>query len=177
MKTTFYYGVIMAVIGILLNYAMYFLGFHDSVEKMHTGQMIGFCIGAISGIVCLVLAARARRQETPASEPFGYGRSLLACFLTSLWSVCFTTLSWVIYIGVVNPGVRDIMVQGEIAKLEAKGLSSDQIEKAEGMIRMMMGPVPQGLVGFCIGLVFWTVLSLIIAAFIRRAAAGPAATA
>jgi hypothetical protein len=177
MKTTFFYGVIMAVIGILLNYAMYFLGFHDSVEKMHTGQMISAIVGILAGIVCLVLAARARRSETPASESFGYGRSLLACFLTSLWSVCFTTLSWVIYIGVVNPGVRDVMIQGELAKLEAKGLSSTQVEQAEGMIRMMMGPVPQGLIGFCFGLVIWTLISLIIAAFVRRPAPDAAATA
>lgn len=175
MKTTLFYGAIMGFIGILMNYALYFLGFHDSAEKMHTSQTISAILGIGAGIVCLVLAARARRTETPASEPFGYGRSLLACFLTSLWSTVIGTLSWVIYIGVVNPGVRDIMVQGELAKLEAKGLSSTQIEQAEGMIRMMMGPIPQGLIGFCFGLVIWTVISLIIAAFVRRADANTSA--
>ena len=170
MKTTFFYGVIMALTSILLNYAMYFLGFHDSVEKFLTGQMVSGIAGMLIGIVCLVLSVRARRAETPASEGFGYGRSLLASFMTALWSVIFSILSWVIYLTVVNPGVRDIMVQSELAKLEAKGLSSTQIEQAEGMIRMMMGPVPQALIGFCFGLVIWTLISLIIAAFIRRPA-------
>jgi hypothetical protein len=177
MKTTLFYGAIMGFVGILLNYALYFLGFHDSAAKMQSSQMINAILGIISGTICLVLAARARRQETPASEPFGYGRALLACFLTSLWSVCIGTLSWVIYIGVVNPGVRDIMIQGELAKLEAKGVSSAQIEQAEGMIRMMMGPIPQGLIGFCIGLIIWTLISLIVAAFVRRTAADPAVAA
>ena len=175
MKTTFFYGVIMAIASILLNYAMYFLGFHDSVAKFATGQMIAGIAGMVIGIVCLVLSVRARRAETPTTEGFGYGRSLIASFMTALWSTILTIISWVLYLTVVNPGVRDIMVQSELAKLEAKGLSSTQIEQAEGMIRMMMGPVPQALIGFCVGLVIWTLISLIIAAFIRRPA--PAASA
>lgn len=170
MKTTFFYGLVMAIVSILQNYIMYFLGFHDSVEKFRTGQMIGGILGIAIGIACLVLSVRARRAEIPATEGFGYGRSLFASFMTSLWAVIFTTISWVLYIAVVNPGVREIMVQSELAKAQAKGVSSDQLEKAEGMIRMFMGPIPQGIVGFCIGLIIWTLISLIVAAFIRRAA-------
>jgi hypothetical protein len=170
MKTTFFYGLIIAIANILLNYVMYFLGFHDSVEKFPTGQMIVGIAGLVIGVVGLVLAIRARRAETPATEGFGYGRSLFAGVLTAFWCTCFTMFSWVIYLAFVNPGVREIMVQSELAKLEAKGLSSTQIEQAEGMIRMMMGPVPQALIGFCFSLIIWTLIALIVAAFIRRPA-------
>lgn len=171
MKTTFYYGLIMAIINMVLTYGMYFAGFHDSVEKLHTGQMIAGITGTLAGIVCLVLSVRARRAETPASEPFGYGRSFFAAFLTAFWSTLLGTISWVTYIALVNPNIRELMVQGEIAKASAKGMSSAQLEQAEGVIRMMMGPLPQALFAFFFGLIAWTLISLIVAAFIRRPAA------
>ncbi len=173
MKTTFFYGLIMALCGILLNYGLYFLGFHDSAEKLRVAQIIGGCGGLVATIVCIVLGCRARRAETPATEAFGYGRSLLTGFLISLWGVIFGTISQVLYISVVNPGFRDIVTQSELAKLEAKGLSGAQLEQAEGMVRMMTGPVAQGIFGFIGGLLICTILCLIIAAFIRRPAVEP----
>jgi hypothetical protein len=177
MKTTFFYGLIMAIGGTLMNYILYFTGFHDSADKMKSAQIIGMTGGVLIGIVCLVLAARARRDETPATEGFSYGRSFGACFLTGLWGVLLGTVSHVLYIGVVNPEFRELIVQGELAKMEARGMSSTQIEQAEGMVRMMTGPIPQGIIGLIMGLIFWTLIGLIIAAFIRRPAPTPAQAA
>lgn len=170
MNTTLMYGLATAIANSLLNFALYFLGYHETPEKLATAQIIGGCAGLVISIVGIALGCRARRAETPAVEAFGYGRSFLACFLVSLWAVIFGTIFQVLYIAVINPGFRDVVVQAELAKAEARGASAAQLEQAEGMIRMMTGPVAQGIVGFLFGLVVCTLLSLIIAAFIRRPA-------
>lgn len=170
MKTTFFYGLVIAIGSTALNYILYFAGFHNSAEKLATGQTIGLVGGLAIAVVGLVLAAKARRAETPANEPFGYGRSFLACFVTGLWAAVFGTLSHVIYLTVVNPDFSAVALQAEIAKMEAKGIPSAQIEQAEGFIRMMMGPIPQAFFSLIFGIIMWTILGLIVAAFVRRPA-------
>lgn len=173
MNTTFLYGLIIAIAGTLLNYGLYFLGYHDSVEKMAIAQWVGGLGGMCLSIVILVMGVRARRAEIPATEPFGFGRAFLTSFLICFWSVVFGTISHVLYLSVVNPGFRDVMVQSEIAKMEAKGVPAAQIEQAEPFVRMISGPVAQGIFVFIGGLIMWTVVSLIVAAILKRPAAEP----
>jgi len=170
MKTTLFYGFAMAIVGTLLAYSLFFLGYHDSVEKLGTSQTISMIVGILNGITCITLGIRARREEVPASEPFGYGRALGTGTLIALWGSIFGTISHVLYMAVINPGFQDVVVQGELAKLEARGMSSAQIEQAEGMIRMMTGTVVQGIAALIFGFLFAFVFALIIAAFTRRPA-------
>ncbi|HWA24424.1 MAG TPA: DUF4199 domain-containing protein [Lacunisphaera sp.] len=177
MKTTLIYGLAMAFVGTLLACLLYFMGFHDSVEKLKSAQMIGMVGGIVNSVVFLALGIRARRAEVPASEPFGYGRALGTGTLIALWGSIFGALGHLLYMTVINPEFRDLVVQGELAKMEAKGLSSTQIEQAEGMVRMMTGPVPQAIFALIFGFIFCFIIALIVAAFIRRAeSATPAAS-
>lgn len=170
MKTTLFYGFIMALVGTLLAYALYFLGFHDSAEKLSTAQTIGFVAGLINWVVCLFLGIKARRDEVPAHEAFGYGRALGAGTLIALWGSIFGSISHVIYMVFINPDFRDVIVQGELAKMEAKGVPAAQIEQAEGMVRMMTGPIPQGIFALIFGFILCFLVALVIAAFVRRPA-------
>lgn len=171
MKTTLLYGLAMSIVGALIAFLLFFLGFHDSVEKLPTAQTIGTVVGLLNAVVCLFLGIRARRSEVPASEPFGYGRALGAGTLIALWGSIFGSIFHVIYMGLINPGFRDIIVQGELAKMEARGMSSAQIEQAEGMVRMMTGPIPSGIFALIFGFLFTFLFALIVAAFVRRPAA------
>lgn len=171
MKTTLIYGLTMSIVGALLVFLLFFLGFHDSVEKLSTAQTIGLVAGLANAIVCLFLGIRARRSEVPASEAFGYGRALGTGTLIALWSSIFGSIFHVIYMGLINPSFRDIIVQGELAKMEARGMSSTQIEQAEGMVRMMTGPIPSGIMALIFGFLFTFLFALIVAAFVRRPAA------
>jgi hypothetical protein len=177
MKTTLIYGAVMAVVGTLIACILFFLGFHDSSEKLGTAQALGTVLGLVNAIVCLFLGLRARRDEVPASEPFGYGRALGNGTLIALWGAIFGSIGHMLYMGVINPGFRDIIVQGELAKMEARGMSSTQIEQAEGMVRMMTGPIPSGIFALIFGFIFSFLLALIVATFVRRpaTAAAPAA--
>ena len=62
------------------------------------------------------------------------------------------------------------MVSAQIAKWEALGMSSDRIEQAEKMMRTMMNPALQAVFGLIFGMVICTIISLLVAAFLKRPA-------
>lgn len=173
MKTSFIHGLGMAIAGFVLALVMFFLGFHDSPDKLGVAQTVGLVGGLAITLGGLILAIRARRAETPADEPFGYGRALGTGTLTGLFSSAFGAISTVLYATVINPGFQEVVIETQIAKMEEQGMGAAQIEQAEGMIRMMSGPAAQGVFGFIGGFVFSFIFALIIAAFLKRPAADP----
>jgi Protein of unknown function (DUF4199) len=170
MKTTLTYGVLMAVGGAVLSISFYLLGLHSDPAKFDTAQWLGMAAGLAIGIACITIGIRARRAELPAGEPFGYGRALGTGVMITLFAALIGIVTNFAYTNFINPGFTDVIVQAQIAKLEAKGLNRTQIEGAEKMIRAMSGPVAQAVGGFVGGMLFGTVISLIAAAFLKRPA-------
>ena len=121
-------------------------------------------------IAGLVMAMRARREETPLDEDFGYGRALGTGTLTVLWSSLISSPIQALYIGVINPNFQEVVVAGQIAKLEAQGASVEQIEATEKIMTMMSGPIPQAISVLIAGFVFGFIVSLIVSIFVRREA-------
>jgi hypothetical protein len=76
------------------------------------------------------------------------------------------------YFETINPGFRDLLVQAQLDKMAASGLSSDQVEKAEKGIRFLMQPLILGLVNFVNAILWGTLISLVAAAFLKRRPAG-----
>lgn len=173
MKIPLTYGAIMAIAGAVLALSLYLLGFHSDATRLGAGQAIAMVAGLAIGITCIVLAMKARRAELPPNEPFGYGRALGVGVLTALFAALFGLVTSYVYANHINPGFTDIIVQAEIAKLEAKGLPPAQIEQVEKVVRAMSGPVAQVIMGFFGGLLFGTVISLIAAAILKRPASAP----
>ncbi len=170
MKTTFLYGLGMAIAGAVLNFILYFAGMHDTPEKLQSSQTVGMVAGLVITVAGLVLAIRARRDETPLDEDFGYGRALGAGTLTALWGSLFGNLFNVAYMTVINPGLADVTREMQINAWEEQGLTPEQIDQAEGFLNMMSNPALQFVFGFIFAFLFSFVFALIIAAFIRRSA-------
>ena len=170
MKTTFKFGLGIGIAGAVLNLILFFAGFHDTPEKMQTSQWIGGILGLSISVGGVLLAMRARRAETPLDEDFGYGRALGTGTLTVLWSSLVGSVLQALYIGVINPNFQEIMVEGQIAKMEAQGVPSEQIDAAEKIMTMMGGPIPQALTVLIGGFIFGFIISLIVAIFVRREA-------
>jgi uncharacterized protein DUF4199 len=177
MKTCALYGFFAALAGAFLNLILFFTGFHSDPAKLAAAGVIGIIAGLAIGITCTVLGVKARRAEVPATEEFGYGKALGAGFMVSLVAAFLTSIFTYCYYAFINPAFIDIVVQDKIAKLEAKGMSSDQLEKAQAGMRMFMGPVPQAIFGFIGGLIFGLIIALIVAAFLKRPAQAPALAA
>ena len=172
MKTPLIYGLYMALAGLVINLGLFFTGLHGDVDKLATAQTVGSVANLIVGVTLLVLGIKARRNEIPATEDFGYGRALWAGVQVSFFACIFGVITNFLYMNIINRGLRELMVQAQITKWEAMGMSSDRIESAEKVMRTMMNPALQAVFGLIFGMVICTVLSLIIAAFLRRPAQG-----
>lgn len=170
MKSYLTYGAAMAGGAFALVMLIYIFGFHSDASKLGAAQGIQTVGGLGIGIAAIVLGTKAKRATVPASEDFSYGSALFAGFMIALFSSLFGILTNLIYTQVINPGMSDLVIQAQVAKWENMGLSSAQIERAEGMTRKMMSPAIQAALGFFFGLLFGTIISLITAAFLKREA-------
>lgn len=169
MKTYLTYGAAMAVAGALLNLSLFFLGFHSDVSKLDTAQLIGTIVGLIVCVTCVVLGTRARRDEILPTVDFGYGSALGAGVMVVLFASLLGTVFNFVYFQFINPGFSDLIMQSQAAKMEGKGLSAAQIEQAQKMTAMFFKPAFQACFGFIFGMIFGTIVSLITAAFLKRA--------
>lgn len=150
---------------------LYLAGLHSDPAKLTLAQVIATVGGLGINIAGLVLGIRARRAEVPMNEEFGYGRAFGAGFMITLVSSVLGALTWLLYVGLINPEFTDVIVQAQVQQLEAKGLNAAQIEAAEKMIRTMSHPAINAVFAFFGGLFFGAVISLVAAAFLKRPAA------
>ena len=170
MKTYLTYGGALAIGSALLLFALYFLGFHSAAAQLSASQIISTVVNLILWVTCLVLGTRARLAEVPVTEEFGYGRALGSCVMILLFAGLFGMVTTYLYFAVVNPGFADLIIQTQLDAMEAKGLSGAQLEQAENGIRMVMTPVGMTIYGFIGTMTVGTLVALVTAAFLRRAA-------
>lgn len=177
MKTSLTYGAAMAIAGAVLTLVLYLAGLHDAVEQLKTAQWAGTAGGVAIGVTCLALAMRDKRAQRPADADWGYGSALGGGVLTALWGSLFGMVTAYVYFGLVNPGFSDVILQSQVAAMEAKGVSAAQIERIEPMIRKWLSPVALTLTQGAMGFVWSFLLALIVAIFFRKRAAAPTFTA
>lgn len=170
MKTYLVYGFAMALASALLTLSLYLLGFHSDPTKFGPAQGIAAIAGIVIAVVCIVLGTKARRAEVPATENFGYGSALGAGVMITLFSALFGIVTTYLYFQVINPGFNELMMQVQVEKMEAKGMSGQQLEQAEAIMRKMMSPAMQCVWAFIGSVFFGTIISLITAAFLKRRA-------
>jgi vacuolar-type H+-ATPase subunit I/STV1 len=168
MKTTFKFGIGIAVASFVMGLILFFLGLHNDPEKLATGQIVGSVGGLLISIVGLTMALKARREEFAPEEGFGSGRAFGTGVLTSVWSSILGAILTIVYASVINPDMQEILVETEIAKMEDNGVPAGTIEQAEGMINIMTSPAVMGAMNLIFGFIFGVILSLIIAAFVKR---------
>lgn len=160
----------MAIAGALLTFIMFFAGFHESAEKMQSGfaQTIGVVGPLAIAITCLALAMREKRANTPADTNWSYGSALGVGVLTGLCGAVVGAVFAYIYFAIINPNISEVIYQMQVGKMTAKGMSGDQIEKAEPMMRKMMSPAIMTVFQSVMGFVWSVILSLIIAIFFKN---------
>jgi hypothetical protein len=168
MKTCSLYGFISALAGALLALALYFLGFHSDPAKLPAAKAIGICGGLAIVITCSVLGVKARRAEIPEDQGFGYGRALWTGMQIAIVSSFLTAIFNYLYFAFINPAFIDIMLQDQMDKLQAKGISGAQLEQVEKVSRFMMSPGMQSVFTLIGGLIIGFLISLIVAAFLKR---------
>jgi hypothetical protein len=168
MKTCSLYGFIWALAGAFLTLILYFTGFHSDPAKLSAAGWIGGLAGLGIAITCMSIGVKARRSEIPPEADFGYGAALWAGMLISIVASLLSSIFGYVYWSLINPAFADVVVQDQVAKLEARGVSGDKLEKAEAMTRTMAAPVPQAVIALIVGVLFGLVIALIVAAVLKR---------
>lgn len=170
MKTCALYGFISALAGAFVTLILYFIGFHSDASKLQAAGWIGGLLGFAVTVACLVLGMKARREELPKEADFGYGTAVGAGALISLVASFLSSVFAYVYYAFINPAFTDLMVQAQLAKMEARGMSGDQLEKAETMTKWMMSAGPASVMAFFYIFIMGVILALIVAAFLKRPA-------
>jgi hypothetical protein len=173
MKTYTLYGFISSLAGAFLTLLLYFAGFHSDPSKLAAAKWIGGLLGIAILTTCVVLGIKARREEIPVEHDFGYWRSFFASFMICAVATVFNLVFTYVYNTFINPGFNDLLLQEQLNKIEASGMSGDKLDRAEGFTRSMFHPVPQAIFFVVISLVIAVVLSLILAGFFTRKAVQP----
>jgi Protein of unknown function (DUF4199) len=158
------WGLITGVALILYSTLLYTLG-----QMTNAGLTI---IIYVIMVVGLVMGMREYRTLNGDYLTFGEGVGLgallsaVAGVLSSMYNVLYTTL--------IDPGIQARMMDQMREQLEDQGkLSDDQIEQALEISKMFQSPGIQFVVGIFGSILVGVILSLIIAAIMRRHKANP----
>lgn len=166
MGTKFTYALILTIVGALFQLLLYFTGYQT--EKLATGQHLQW-LGFVFMAVVLYLGIKAVREESPG-QYLSYGKGVGSGVLISLFSGLMSAVYSFIHFKFVNTEFADYQLELIRAKWEQAGMSSAQMEQAEGMARMMMGPVVQAIFTPIMVTFFGLLLSLLISILLKRPA-------
>jgi ABC-type sugar transport system permease subunit len=166
MGTKFIYALILTISGALLSLLLYFTGFQT--EKLATGQYFQW-LGFVIMFAVLWLGIKAVRDEAP-EKGMSYGRGVGTGTLISLYSGLMSSVYSFIHFKFVNTEFADYQLALIRPKWEAAGMGEAQMDQAEKMTRAMMGPVAQAILTPIMVVLFGLILSLIIAAILKRPA-------
>jgi Protein of unknown function (DUF4199) len=167
MKTSLCYGFLIALAGFLLRLIGFITGLESDPAHPGAGRWIGGLVGLIVTIVILVLGIKAKRAARPPDQEFTYGQAYGAGMVIQVWA-CFSIFTTYFYLQVINPHFVDLMIQANRDKMEARGMAEDQIERGEHIMRFFVSPAAQAVETFFIGLIIAAIITLIVAAFLRR---------
>ncbi|HET7534886.1 MAG TPA: DUF4199 domain-containing protein [Candidatus Didemnitutus sp.] len=165
MGTKFTYALALTISQAVFNLLLYFTGFQT--EKLEVGQHAGW-ISLLIMIVVLWLGIKAVREESP-DKSLSYGQGLGAGVVISAISSVMSAVYTFIHFKFVNPNFYDYqleMLHGQWAK---KGMSDAQMEQADAMARKFMNPVVSSIFSIVIVLFCGLIVSLILAAILKRA--------
>lgn len=164
MSTTLLYALIMAIAQIVVNLISFFLGYQT--DRISSGTWFGFMPLVVS-IVVLTLGIRAVREEQEGKY-LTYGKGVGTGVLIALYSSLIGAVYSYIHLTFVNPNFADYMIEASRIKWAAAGMSESKMDGAEKFMRPLFKPLVQSLISMGLGIFFGTILSLIIAAFLKR---------
>ena len=164
MSTRFTYALILAICGAALNLVLYFTGWQT--DKLATGHYFMWLQEVIM-LVVLWRGIKAVRRESPG-HGLSYGRGVASGVLISLYAGLMSGVYNAVHFKFVNPHFADYQLACLRSDWSASHMNAADMAQAEKITRLLVTPAAQliltPIITVCIGLV----MSLIIAAFLRR---------
>jgi hypothetical protein len=121
----------------------------------------------------LWLGIKSIRTASPDGS-LTYGRGVGAGMAITCFYAIGSAITGAIFLAYINPNFGDVLLAEQTKRWEAKGMDSAQIEKAQQFMHFFFQPIPSAIYLFITSLLFGLILSLIIAAILKRAGDGSA---
>ena len=173
MGTKFFYALAWTLCTAIFMLLLYFTGFQT--EKLATGKNLQY-LGILIPIFILYLGIKAVREEKPGG-PFTYGKGVGAgTAISAMAGVMGAVYTW-FHFTFINTRFTDYMLEVIRGQWAAKGLTPDQMDRAEGITKMFISPPAQAILGCIFTILIGLVISLIMAAILKRDKPLPAAAA
>lgn len=157
------WGVILGIASIIFSLILFLT---DNVGNNKLGL-----VSLVISVAGLVLAMRDYR--TLNGGYMRYGEGLSVGTLTSAVSGLLSSLFSVFYTTVIDTGAMTRMVERTREQLEDSGASDDQIDQQMTIVEMFQSPGLSFAFGIIGAVIFGLLLSLVIAAIMRRNRANP----
>jgi hypothetical protein len=153
------YGLICGLITVVYSFIL------NITELALTNQILGW-ISFFILLAAIWMAMREFKRQNQGFMSYGQGLSIgtLVVLVSSILGGIFTYL----YVTIIDKGYIEKMRNMQVAELERKGMSDDQIDQAMLITDKMMTPAMIPLMAIVGGVVFGFILSLIIAAIVKH---------
>ena len=166
MTNYIFYGLVTSAASFVYTLVLYFLGYHG--EKMEQGALLGW-LGMVILIIGLILSIKeAKKDALEESKAFGYGGAFKAGFLTTVFIALGSLVFTYIYFAFINTDMADYVIAQQQQEMIEQGQPDEVIEQVEGATRTMMQPGIQAVIGLFGSLLMGTILSLILAIFLKQ---------
>lgn len=158
------WGAIGGLLSFIFTLITKFTGLEDDFSE--TLGWVSTIFTLIINVTILVLALREVREENDGFMSYGQGLGS-STLLGAIWGVVAGGFNY-IYLQFIDQGVVQKQLDLARERLEDQGLTESQIEDAEKITKMMMGPGVQFVMVVLVTIVFMFILGLIVSGVLKR---------
>ncbi|MFT3868535.1 MAG: DUF4199 domain-containing protein [Nibricoccus sp.] len=168
MRSYFNNGILIAGCNALFTLALYLGGFQTDLAKIELSASLSLSFSVALTTVVLVRSVRSRRILTPPTDPFPFGLALGIATTISLVSAISWAVFQFIYLRFINTDYIAQVIEAKVTTMQANGKSPAEIEVARQSLTLT--PAAYVAIEFLLGTAINVIISLIIAAVMRRKA-------
>ncbi len=162
-KNALMYGVFTAIVLIVIDVVFYLTGL-PSTSKIRYISFLFIIGGMMLGTI--------KYRDKVMGGYISYGKAFLSCFLIALIAGLITAIYSYIFLSFIDPAYLQTTIEQGMeqsrAKLEAKGMSEEQIQSSMDMASGFMKPGMMSLMAFFGTAIWGAILALIVSIFIKK---------
>ena len=158
------YGFINGLLSFLFSTLVNVMGWAEQFQE--SISWISTVWSLVLSVTISYLCLREYREQNEGYISYGQGLGSSA-LLGAIWGIIAGTFNY-IYLQFIDQGVVQKQLDLARERLEDQGLTESQIEDAEKITKMMMGPGVQFVMVVVVTIVFMFILGLIVSGVLKR---------
>lgn len=134
------------------------------------GGPVNYALSFASFVIMFLVLLNSMKQyrEEELGSYMSFGRAFRFSFFVFIIASFIGSIFFFIQIQFITPGMLDEMMNTQIAEMEKRGMSEEEIEMGMKMTGMMSSPAILALFAFFGSLIWGVIISLIVGATTKR---------